>query len=134
MGKIVKSDFVQTWGDLDFKNESLELLFQSVNQKLANGADINAVGVRSVRRKDGFVDSEDFTLTDWVISQKMISQSSQEYERWNQVMTFLREKGAKPACALKKKISPEQKILNELSYLKKREKFLTQSLKQYRSR
>jgi hypothetical protein len=105
-----------------------------MNQKLENGADINAVGLRSHHQKDGFVEQEEFTLTDWVISQKMLSKNSAEYERWNQVMSFLRQKGAKPACALKSKLSPEQKILNELSDLKKREKFLVSSLKQYRSR
>ena len=129
-----KTDFVKTWGDLDLKKTPLSDLFQSINQKLENGVDINAVGLRSHRQKDGFVEQEEFTLTDWVISQKLLSKDSAEYERWNQVMSFLRQKGAKPACALKTKFSPAQKILNELSDLKKREKFLVQSLKQYRSR
>jgi hypothetical protein len=76
----------------------------------------------------------EYTLTDLVISQKLISRNAKDYERLDKLMLFLRSKGAKPACALQRKVTPEQKILNELSFLKQREKVLSKALNQYRSR
>ncbi|MBE6446836.1 MAG: hypothetical protein E7021_05500 [Alphaproteobacteria bacterium] len=134
MDRTKNNAFVQTWGDLDFKSAPLSDLFSAIDKKLGNGADINALGLSQSNEKKGVFTNEEYTLTDWVIQQKLASHGFDEYERWDKMMSYLRKKGAKPACALKKKISPEQKILNELSYLKKRESVLVKSLKQYRNR
>lgn len=134
MDRTTNNAFVQTWGDLDLQNGSLSDLCQTIDKKLAQGTNINMVGMRPRTHKDGFCYNEEYTLTDLVISQKLISRNAKDYERLDKLMSFLRSKGAKPACALQRKITPEQKILNELSFLKQREKVLSKALNQYRSR
>lgn len=134
MDRTKNSAFVQTWGDLDLQNGSLSDLCQAIDKKLAQGTNINIFGVRPQMHKDGSVSNEEYTLTDLVISQKLISRNAKDYERLDKLISFLRSKGAKPACALQRKVTPEQKILNELSFLKQREKVLSKALNQYRSR
>ena len=135
MDRTKNNAFVQTWGDLDLQNGSLSDLCQAIDKKLAQGTNINMVGMRPRTHKDGSFSNEEYTLTDLVISQKLISRNAKDYERLDKLMSFLRSKGAKPACALKRKVVlPEQKILNELSFLKQREKVLSKALNQYRNR
>ena len=134
MDRTTNNAFVQTWGDLDLQNGSLSDLCQAIDKKLAQGTNINIFGIRPQMHKDGSFSNEAYTLTDLVISQKLISRNAKDYERLDKLMSFLRSKGAKPACALKRKVLPEQKILNELSFLKQREKVLSKALNQYRNR
>ena len=126
-------DLQKIWGDLDWDRTDISVLKKQILDRQKKGVDINQRAQRLVSRDETVVRLEEYTLMDLVREKRQFSPPNQA-KHWDDVMRLMWGLGAKCACALQHPKTPAQKILDELTVLKHREKMLVSSLRKLRQR
>ena len=130
---MTQPDLQKIWGDLDWENADIPELHKQILDRQKQGIDINQKAQRLVLRDETVSRLEEYTLMDLVREKRQFT-PPERLKHWDDVVRLMWGLGAKCACALQYPKTPAQKLLNELSSLKHREKILVQQLQKLRQR
>ena len=130
---MTQPDLQKIWGDLDWESADISELEKQIRKRQRHGIDINQKAQRLVSCDETVVRLEEYTLMDLVRERRQFT-PPEKLKHWDDVVRLMWGLGAKCACALQKPKTPAQKILDELSSLKHREKILVQQLQKLRQR